>query len=61
MFGIGPTEIMVIVLVILLLFGGTELPRIVKSLIKGWHQIQRTTQHVKDELHEIIEDDDLAG
>ncbi len=52
---------MVIVLVILLLFGGTELPRIVKSLIKGWHQIQRTTQHVKDELHEIIEDDDLAG
>jgi len=61
MFGIGPIEIMVIVLVILLLFGGNELPRIVKSLIKGWHQIQRTTQNVKDELHEIIEDDDLVG
>lgn len=58
---IGPSEILVIVLVCLLLFGGNELPKVLRSLLKGWHDLQRATQQVRREIHEIIEDDDLQG
>lgn len=58
---IGPSEILIIVLVLLLLFGGNELPKVIRSLLRTWHDLQRTTHSIRNEIHEIINDDDLNG
>jgi sec-independent protein translocase protein TatA len=55
---IGSLEIIVIVLVLLLVFGGEELPKILRSITRAWREVQKTTQQVRDEIHEAIEDDD---
>lgn len=59
---IGTSELLIIVLVILLLFGSKQLTQIVRSLAKGWRDIQKTTQEVKDEIQSIIDDEnELLG
>ena len=66
MLGLGTSEIMVIALVFLLLFGGKELPSMIRKVTSIWRDIQRTTDDVKKEINTIIyeeEDDDnnLSG
>lgn len=59
MFGsIGTWEILIIVLIVLLLFGSKQLPQVVRSLGKGWRDIQKTTREVEDEIRNIIDDED---
>jgi sec-independent protein translocase protein TatA len=59
---IGTSELLIIVLVILLLFGSKQLPELVRSLAKGWRDIQKTTQEVKDEIQSVIDDEsELLG
>jgi len=58
---IGPSEVLIIVLVLLLLFGGNELPKVIRSVLRGWRDLQRTSHSIRNEIHEIIEDDDLKG
>ena len=59
---IGTSELLIIVLVILLLFGSKQLPQIIRSLARGWQDIQKTTQEVKDEIQNVIDDDnELLG
>ncbi len=59
---IGTSELLIIVLVILLLFGSKQLPQIVRSLARGWRDIQKTTQEVKDEIQNVIDDEnELLG
>lgn len=62
MFSIGNSELLIIVLVVLLLFGSRQLPQVIRSLTKGWRDLQRATQNVKDEIKDIIdEEDELLG
>ena len=59
---IGTYELLIIVLVILLLFGSKQLPPVVRSFAKGWRDLQKATQDVKDEIKDIIdEEDELLG
>lgn len=59
MFGsIGTWEILIIVLIVLLLFGSKQLPQVVRTLGKGWRDIQKTTREVEDEIRNIIDDED---
>ena len=41
MFGLGWTEILLIVLVILLLFGAKRIPDLMRSLGKGVHELKK--------------------
>ena len=48
--GIGPWEILLIFLVVLLLFGAKRIPEIAKGLGKGITEFKRGMQDVKDEI-----------
>lgn len=50
MFGLGTTEILVIALIILLLFGGRKIPELMKGLGKG-------VKSFKDGMKEVTDDD----
>ena len=59
MFGsIGTYELFIILLVILIFFGGKQLPEIVRSITKGWYKFQKTNQSVTDEIRKVFEDDE---
>ena len=51
MFGsIGPTEMLLIFLVILLVFGADRLPELAKGLGKGMREFRRAADEVKNEI-----------
>jgi len=54
MFGLGFTEVMVILILILLIFGPARLPEIARGLGKGVRQIRRATRDL-DTVPEIRE------
>jgi sec-independent protein translocase protein TatA len=53
MFGqLGPTELLVIVFVIILLFGGKKLPELAKGLGKGIREFKKAQQGEWDETED---------
>ncbi len=51
MFGsIGPTELLLIFLVVLLVFGADRLPELAKGLGKGMREFRRAADEVKSEI-----------
>lgn len=49
---IGTTEIIVIALVVLLLFGGAKLPELMRGLGKGLKEFKDASREVKKELED---------
>lgn len=59
MFGsIGMSELLIILLVVLLLFGSKQLPQMARTLGKGWRDLQRAAQNTRDEIKKVIDDED---
>lgn len=56
-FSPGPQELILIVLVVLLLFGGKKIPELMKGLGKGIREFNSARAQVKDEIEKSIEDD----
>ncbi len=58
---LGTTEIFLIVLVVLLLFGGKKIPELMKGLGKGVRSFKEGAAGVKDELEKPLQeiDEDL--
>jgi sec-independent protein translocase protein TatA len=50
MFGIGPPELIVIFLIILILFGAKRLPELAKSLGRSINEFKNATQNIKNDL-----------
>lgn len=50
MFGIGPTELIVILVIALLVMGPKRLPELARSLGKGLAEFRRATADVTNEL-----------
>ncbi|MFQ6091812.1 MAG: twin-arginine translocase TatA/TatE family subunit [bacterium] len=52
MFGgaIGPGELLIVLLVILLLFGAKRLPELARGLGKGIREFRRATSGIEDEI-----------
>lgn len=53
----GGDEWIVIVLVILLLFGGNKIPELMRGIGKGYGELQRGLEEGKRKLAETIHDD----
>ena len=56
LFGLGWGEIVLIVLVILLLFGGKKIPELMRGLGKGVKSFKQGMKEVEDEVKEIKKD-----
>lgn len=54
MFGIGATELIVILLIALIVLGPKEIPKVARTIGKGMRELQRA----KDELKESIQFDE---
>jgi len=55
-FNLGTGEIIVIVLIILLLFGGRKIPELMKGLGKGVKSFKQGMNEVEDEIKKPLED-----
>jgi len=51
----GPTELIIIFTIVLLLFGAKRLPELAKGLGKGIREFKDATKHVEDEFKELEE------
>lgn len=51
MFGVGTQELLVILLVVLLLFGGKRIPEVARSLGSGLRDLRRAMQDVQREVN----------
>ena len=58
MFGMGPLEMILIFLAILLLFGAKRLPEIAKGLGKGINEFKSAMKDTTNELKGSIDDKD---
>ena len=59
MFGIGPPELIVIFLIILILFGAKRLPELARSLGRSINEFKNASQSIKEDL-EVNQDDSLS-
>ena len=57
LFNLGTGEIIVIVLVILLLFGGKKIPELMKGVGKGVKSFKQGLNEVEDEITKASDDD----
>jgi len=56
---IGPWQIALIVIVVLLLFGGKKIPELMKGLGTGMKEFKKATKEMKEEVDmESAKDDD---
>ena len=56
--GLGPWEIGLIILVVIILFGGKKLPELARGLGLGLREFKKATREIKDEVKSATEDVD---
>jgi sec-independent protein translocase protein TatA len=52
--GIGPQELLVILVLVLLLFGGKKLPELARGLGKGIREFRKASSSIEDEVKESM-------
>lgn len=58
MFGVGPTELLVVFLIILVLFGARRIPEMARGLGQGIHEFKKALRETHDMINHSIEDND---
>ena len=56
--GLGPWEIGLIILVVIILFGGKKLPELARGLGLGLREFNKATREIKDEVKSTTDDVD---
>jgi sec-independent protein translocase protein TatA len=56
--GIGGTEILVVVLVVLILFGSKRIPDLARTLGKATHEVRKAVNQVKAEIDKSTDVDE---
>jgi sec-independent protein translocase protein TatA len=57
-FGVGPTELMVILIIALLVFGPKRLPEVGRTLGKSLRELRRASDDVRGEITRALDVDD---
>lgn len=58
MFGIGTSEILIILVIALLVLGPNEIPRVAKTLGRGMREIERAKNELKDSIQFDIDEEE---
>ena len=58
MFNLGGQEIFIILIIVLLLFGGKKIPELMKGLGKGIREFNAAKNNLKDEIDSSIQEED---
>lgn len=53
MFGLGTTELMILLVIVMLLFGGAKLPSLMRNLGRSANEFKRG-------MHDSVDDDDVT-
>ena len=53
---LGPWEIALIILFVIILFGGKKLPELARGLGLGLTEFKKATREIKDEVKNTVED-----
>lgn len=56
MFGIGGSELMLIVFIAIMLFGADKIPDVARTVAKGMQQLKNATDDIKTEIHKTAAD-----
>jgi sec-independent protein translocase protein TatA len=56
MFGLGTTEIILILLVILVLFGAKKIPDMMQGLGKGIKEFKKASRDIEEEIKKPVDD-----
>lgn len=57
MFGLGPQEIILICIVILVLFGAKKIPDLMSGLGKGMREFKKASRDIESEINSATTDD----
>jgi len=61
LFNIGPTELIVILLIALIVFGPKRLPEVGRTVGKSLREFRKASQDLRDELNLNLDDEDLPA
>ena len=61
MFGLGPWELLLIFLAVLLLFGAKRLPEIAQGLGKGIREFKKSVKDTSDEIKSSMDTNDSSS
>jgi|TARA_B100001971_G_C17913847_1_gene394241 sec-independent protein translocase protein TatA len=53
---LGPWEIVMIIMVMILIFGGKKIPELARGLVKGIHEFKNAKQEITDEMNSVVDD-----
>jgi sec-independent protein translocase protein TatA len=57
-FNVGPTEILVVLLIALIVFGPKRLPEVGRTVGKGLREFRRATQEIRGDIEAGLDDDE---
>lgn len=60
MFGIGGSELIFIIFIVLMLFGADKIPEIARGLGKGMRQLKDATNDIKSEITKTADSNELT-
>lgn len=58
MFGLGTSEILLVILVILLLFGAKKIPEMMRGIGEGLREFKKAATEATDDIKKAVEDKD---
>ena len=61
MFGVSPTELLVVFLIVLILFGAKRIPEIARGLGQGIQEFKKAVRETQDTITHSIENEDTKN
>lgn len=61
MMGLGGNELIIILVIVLVLFGGAKIPQMMKGVGEGMREFKKASKEVNDTTEERIDDTNRTG